>query len=161
MYEMLEQLLSFEFANVGILRDRELYLAVSQRTPLNLHSGYVPTYDFHMRLDGQRGMAGRISLRVGNTPEVTTYMGHIGYGVEPEFRGGQLAARSCRLLFALARRHSLDPLWITCNPENWASRRTCELIGGELVEIVDVPPDHSLHMRGEIQKCRYRIPLTE
>ena len=37
-----------------------------------------------------------------------------------------------RLLLPLARRHGLQTVWITCNPDNWASRRTCELAGAEL-----------------------------
>jgi tagatose 1,6-diphosphate aldolase len=40
----------------------------------------------------------------------------------------------------LAVRHGLSELWITCNPDNIASRRTCEAAGAELVEVVDLPP---------------------
>lgn len=159
MYETLDELHDFKFADVGILRDRDLYLALTQRTPLNSFPGYVPTYHFEMRQNGSYGVAGRISLRVANTPEIVLYLGHIGYGVEPEYRGQHFAGRSCKLLFPLARQHHLNPLWITCNPDNWASRRSCELAGGVMVEIVDVPPQNSLYQRGETRKCRYRIDL--
>jgi predicted acetyltransferase len=50
-------------------------------------------------------------------------------------------------------------LWITCNPENVASRRTCELVGGELVDIVDLPVDSDMYKEGARQKCRYRVKL--
>ena len=159
MYETLGQLQRFEFAEVGLLRDVDLTLALKQQSPLNTFTGYVPTYHFDMRLDGMSSVVGHISLRVGNIGEVVLYLGHIGYGVEPEYRGRQLAARSCKLLLSLAAQHYLDPLWITCNPDNWASRRTCELIGATLIEIVDVPHDNSLYQRGETRKCRYRIDL--
>ena len=159
MYETLDQLQRFEFADAGLLRDHDLTLVLTQRSPLNTFTGYVPTYHFDMRLDGARGAIGHISLRVGNTDDVVSYLGHIGYGVEPGYRGRHLAARSCKLLLPLAFRHHLDPLWITCNPDNWASRRTCELVGATLVEIIDVPRDNSLHHRGETRKCRYRIDL--
>jgi tagatose 1,6-diphosphate aldolase len=59
----------------------------------------------------------------------------------------------------LARRHGLYALWITCNPENVASRRTCELTGAEFVEIVDLPPESDMYERGERRKCRYRLDL--
>ena len=160
MYETLDQLQRFEFANVGELRDRDLTLTLSQKSPLNIFTGYVPTYHFDMRLDGVRSTIGHISLRVGNVDDVVLYLGHIGYGVEPEHRGRHLAARSCVLLLPLAAQHHLDPLWITCNPDNWASRRTCELAGATFVEIVDVPRDNALHQRGETRKCRYRIDLA-
>ena len=87
------------------------------------------------------------------------YGGHIGYGVLPRYRGHRYAARACKLLFPLARRHGLNPLWITCNPDNIASRRTCELAGGKLVEIVDLPEDIDMYQAGERQKCRYRFDL--
>jgi len=62
-------------------------------------------------------------------------------------------------LLEIARRHGMTIVWITCNPENVASRRTCELVGGELVEIVDLPSDSDMYQEGERQKCRYRIRL--
>ena len=83
----------------------------------------------------------------------------IGYGVDFDFRGKRYAARACRLLFHLARCHGMSQLWITCNPENVASRRTCELVGGVLVDIVDVPSTIDVYREGDRQKCRYRIRL--
>jgi tagatose 1,6-diphosphate aldolase len=104
-------------------------------------------------------IAGRIDLRVGDTEHLRYYAGQIGYGVEPLHRGHPYAARAVRLLMPLARRHGLAELWITCNPDNIASRRTCELAGAEFVEIVDLPPDNDMYRRGERQKCRYRLAL--
>ena len=64
-----------------------------------------------------------------------------------------------RMLFPLAPMHGMRTLWITCNPDNWPSRRTCERLGGEMVEIVPLPPENPLYQRGEKSKCRYRIDL--
>jgi len=47
----------------------------------------------------------------------------LGYSVEPAHRGHHYAARAGRLLLLLARSHGMETLWITCNPDNWASRR--------------------------------------
>jgi tagatose 1,6-diphosphate aldolase len=79
--------------------------------------------------------------------------------VYPPARGRHYAERAARLLLPLARRHGMSELWITCNPDNAASRRTCERLGGELVEIVPIPPDHAFYSRGERAKCRYLIRL--
>ncbi len=121
----------------------------------------VPAYYFWMlrREDSELPMAGGIGLRVSNNYETVMYSGHIGYHVYPPARGRHCAERACRLLLPLARMHGIDPLWITCNPDNFASRRTCERLGGQLVEIVPVPMDHPLYERGEMEKCRYRIDL--
>lgn len=149
----------FEFRDPGKLVDGELELVLAEKYPGNPALGFVPAYKFEMRLAGEPGPIGRIDLRAGNTAHVVKYGGHIGYNVSPEHRGHRYAARSCQLLFPLARSHGINPLWITCNPENTASRRTCELAGGEFVEIVDLPPDTDMYQQGERRKCRYRFDL--
>ena len=60
----------------------------------------------------------------------------------------------------MARRLMLDPLWITCDPENLASRRTLELAGARFVEVVNVPEDCVIAQSGHRMKCRYRLDLT-
>jgi tagatose 1,6-diphosphate aldolase len=124
--------------------------------------GIVPTYHFWMRCHDRPDlpMAGGISLRLGNSYDTVMYYGHIGYHVYPPARGRHYAERSTRLLLCLAARHGIDPLWITCNPDNFASRRSCERLGAQLVEIVPVPPEHPLFQRGEREKCRYRMETT-
>ncbi|MCA9693956.1 MAG: GNAT family N-acetyltransferase [Myxococcales bacterium] len=104
--------------------------------------------------DGER--VGRVDLRLGYTTDVVRYGGHIGYGVDERHRGHGYAARACLLCRPHARAHGMDVLWITCNPDNWASRKTCERIGAALVEIVALPEDNDQYQRGETHKCRYR-----
>ena len=62
-------------------------------------------------------------------------------------------------MLPLAKRHGMRRMWITCNPDNAASRRTCERLGATLVDTVPIPPDHPFRLRGEIAKCRYVIEL--
>jgi tagatose 1,6-diphosphate aldolase len=104
-------------------------------------------------------IAGGCSLRVADTPDVRRCFGHVGYHVYPPARGRRLAERAVRLLLPLARAHGLKEIWVTCNPDNWASRRTCERLGAVLVDLVDLPPDNVLYRRGERQKCRYLLKL--
>jgi predicted acetyltransferase len=123
--------------------------------------GSLPCYHFWMRLRDhpELPIAGGIGLRIGNSYETVMYYGHVGYHVYPHARGHNYARRACQLLFPLASRHGLSPLWITCNPDNIASRRTCEKLGGQLVEIVPVPFEHALYQRGDKEKCRFRVDL--
>lgn len=152
--------MAFEFLDPGILTDGDLRLELLKTLPGNESGTWAPAYRFDMRITGVEEPVGAIDLRVGNQPAIVLYGGHIGYGVEEAHRGHRYAARAVRLLFDLARRHDLQTLWITCDPENTASRRTCEIAGGTFVEIVDLPEDNIMYLEGERQKCRYRFDTT-
>jgi tagatose 1,6-diphosphate aldolase len=104
-------------------------------------------------------IAGSISLRVGHSVNLDRYLGHIGYHVLPPARGRHFAERAARLLLPLARAHGHRLLWITCNPDNTASRRTCERLPSTFVDIVPVPRDNPLYSQGDRQKCRFRVDL--
>lgn len=150
--------------------DLELFFANAPlgRDPGDPAAGRVPSYQFWMLLrhapdrPGQQPpvrIAGGLGLRIGQNASLELYYGHIGYHVYPPARGNRYAERACRLLLPLARRHGLRHLWITCNPDNRASRRTCERLGGELIDVIPVPDGEPLYLRGDREKCRYRIAL--
>jgi predicted acetyltransferase len=149
----------FEFHDPGRLIDGDLELVLAERYPGDPTINYVPAYRFKMILVDQDQEVGRVEFRVGNTHHLTMYGGHLAYGVDPEHRGHRYAARACKLLLPLARHHGFQTLWITCNPDNIASRKTCELTGAILVEIVNLPEDTDMFQEGERQKCRYRLDL--
>jgi predicted acetyltransferase len=141
--------------NPGELRDGDLRLELVEFGTHRAHK--VPTYYFRMVHGETAEQIGLINLRVGFTLHVRLYAGHIGYGVHEQYRGQRYAARSVSLLVPLARRHGLDPIWITSDPENYASRRTLEIAGAKLIEIVNVPEDCVIRRNGHPYKCRYRL----
>ncbi|HRW05131.1 MAG: GNAT family N-acetyltransferase [Caldilineaceae bacterium] len=143
----------------GTLVDRELELMIVEKFAGNSGWSLAPAYRFKMTNTYDGRELGRIELRIGNSTDLRMYSGHIGYRVHKAHRGHRYAARAVRLLVPLARHHQLGTLWITCNPDNYASRRSCELAGLELAEIVDLPPTSDMYRRGERQKCRYRLRL--
>ncbi len=147
----------FTFLNPGELRDGELRLVLREVIPPMANR--PPGYRFEMRRypDGEK--LGRTELRIGSTPDLLCYTGQIGYCVEPDHRGHRYAARSCQLLRSLAKLHRMTEAWITCDPDNAASRRSCELAGAEFVAIVTVPVDHPIYRAGGREKCRYRLPV--
>jgi tagatose 1,6-diphosphate aldolase len=132
-----------------------LELVLVEQYPGDPPLSRVPVYKFEMRQAGAFEAIGQIELRVGDTQHIVMYAGHIGYGVDPAHRGHGYATRACRLLLPLARSHGITALWITCNPDNVASRKTLEY-----VETVDLPEGTDMYQKGARQKCRYRIDLS-
>lgn len=138
------------------LRHGDLELRLSDYSVHSFHR--VPTYSFRMFSQHSEHELGQINIRIGSTSHIERYAGHIGYSVHPAHRGHHYAARSVALLLPLARHHGIDPIWITCDPENAASRRSLEIAGAEFVEIVEVPPTCGIRsFGGKLHKCRYRL----
>lgn len=138
-------------------RDGDLELQFLRLAPHPVHK--VATHFFRM-VDVQTGEElGHINLRMGSTPHLERYAGHVGYTVHEAYRGHRYAARSVRLLGPYAKAIGFASLWITCDPENTASRRTLERAGAEFIDIVNVPEDCIIFRAGHPRKCRYRLDL--
>ena len=150
--------LSFTFLDPGKLIDNELELVLVKKLPADPVKKFFPMYEFEMRRIQSNAVMGIINLRIGYNENIF-YGGHVGYGVLEEFRGSHLASRSVKLLFPFAKKNGLNLLIITCNPDNIASRKTCERAGGKLIDIVDLPAHNDQYKRGERQKCRYEFDL--
>ena len=55
----------------------------------------------------------------------------------------------------------MEYLYITCNPDNYASRKTCEYAGGTLLEIAELPEENDMRDKGEFEKCIYKFTLRK
>lgn len=146
------------FLDTDFLQSSEIKLNLEKTAPGDPEKGLVPAYHFAI-CDPEGTKMGVCDLRIGHN-EKLYYGGNIGYRVEPPYRGHRYAAKACRLLFELARRHDLGYVLITCNPDNLPSRRTCELLGGRLLEIAALPEDNDMRIEsGETEKCIFRFDL--
>lgn len=85
-----------------------------------------------------RKIAGEIALRLGEG-ESLYYLGHIGYHIDPPFRGNHGALRACRMVLPLIRQMGMRSFVITTDEDNLPSIRTCESLGCALESTVDVP----------------------
>ena len=139
------------------LVDDELVLQLVERSASDPARNRSAQYRWDIVAGGTH--VGSISFRVGHGEYLEKYAGHIGYGIDPEHRGHHYAARATKLVLPVAKSHGFRVVWVTCNPENVASRRTCERAGGQLIDIVDLPVDIDMYKEGERQKCRYRFVL--
>ena len=147
------------FFDTKFLRNDEIILRLVKTAPADSEKGYVPAYYFDI-CSARTGRAmGRCDLRIGHTENVY-YGGNIGYSVQEEYRGHHYAGKACLLLFELSKLHGMEYLYITCNPWNIASRKTCEYVGGVLETIVDLPEDNEMYKKGDRRKCIYRVPLS-
>lgn len=63
--------------------------------------------------------------------------GHIGYSVRPSARRQGIASAALELGLAEARGLGIDPVLVTCDEDNAASRRTIENSGGQYENTVD------------------------
>ncbi len=145
------------FLDTTFLKNDEIKLTLEKTVDGNEKKGWVPAYHFNIcSLDGTK--MGVCDLRIGHN-DMLYYGGNIGYSVDEAYRGHHYAGKACLLLFELARKHDLGYMIITCNPDNYASRKTCEYAGGKLLEIVELPEDSDMRARGETEKCIYRFEL--
>lgn len=148
-----------------VLQNEEVCLIRYKKVPGDTQKNWVESDFYHICLPDKHFLlgykvAGYCDLRFGYNRQLY-FGGNIGYRVEEPFRGHHLAEKATRLLFEKAKEAGMPYVIITCNPDNLPSRRTLERLGGDLLEIVDLPPDNDMYQRGERQKCIFHYPLQE
>lgn len=150
----------FYFLDPGILTDGELRLVLEQTIPPHFEKGGVPAYSFKMCVGAGEEKVGGLRFRLALAPGLED-RGHIGFNVDPAFRGQHFAERACRLILPLARQHGLNEITITCNPTNEGSKRTIERLGAKFDGIIDFSPESKMrdYLDGDTQRCRYRLRL--
>ena len=120
--------------------NRELNLGHEQVWKITLHN--------------ERQEIGQISYRDGEGRNVY-YCGHIGYHIDPPYRGQHYAYRACMLLKREIRLSGKTSVVITCDPDNEPSRKTCLKLGCYFERIARVPEDIFLKFEINQTKCRY------
>jgi predicted acetyltransferase len=140
-----------------VLASGQVRLRFAQVFPGDAPRGFVPYYHFRILIAGNLDV-GHINFRVGDTEHVRTCAGHIGYEIIESFRGHGFARQACEALAPFIR--SMYPaVTITCDPDNYASKRTIEQLGARFVDEVPVPPEDPHNERGSRTKHRYRWTL--
>ena len=142
------------FSKKAMFTDGEVDLVLSNEDVSDAVCGIVDGFTFYMYKARTRHYMGYVSLRLGESPGLY-YLGHIGYRVEPEYRGQHLAERSCRMIVPLMKRLGIHSAVITTNVDNMPSRKTAERLGCILESIVPVPETFRGICAGAAWKCRY------
>ena len=134
------------------LDDGEIKLKYVSKYKDNDPEGWGLSYVYDVIVSESNRIVGRCDLRLGQTKTIEL-AGHIGYTIYMPYRGHHYAAKACQLLFKQASFLKMKELIITCNTDNIASYRTCELAGCEFIETKIVPRDHVLYAQGDREKA--------
>ena len=154
----MNRLLVRVFLDTDFLESNEIKLLLEKTTEADPVKNYVPAYHF-LICDRQGTVMGHCALRIGYNDSLY-YVGHIGYSIYEEYRGNHYAAKACKLLFLLAKKHGMSYLYITCNPDNLSSRRICEYLQGEFLGVADLPEDNDMRInKGKTQMCIFKFNL--
>ena len=109
---------------------------------------------FDVRERNHRLIIGEIALRIGDSPE-QFYLGHIGYHIDPPYRGHGYAAKACALCKPLLEGLGQRSVVITTDPDNLPSIRTCLNLGCEKESTVRVPLQVREKLEISAEKIRF------
>ncbi len=150
--------MSIHFKRFKKIEGLEIDLLIEEWSQGDPEKGWVPAYKYQIVQSRSDRTVGSIDLRIGYQ-ERLYYGGHIGYSVDEDYRGNHYAGKACRLLKQVALAHGMRKLIITCNPDNFPSRKTCEYVGAVFKAAVDLPTYNDMYQRGERQVCIFEWDL--
>ena len=149
-----------EFLDADFLQDNEIKLIVDRVSDADPIKGWVPAYYFSI-CDKDGNKLGFCDLRVGYSDGLY-FGGHIGYTIYEEHRGHHYAGKACKLMFELAKKHGMEYLYITCDQNNIPSKKTLDYLGGEFLEIAELPEDNDMRVNdGQTHVYVYKFDLTK
>lgn len=141
--------------DVSHLYDDAVMLKLNRYQYGTSYVGGLPSYFFTIADAAEpRREMGSCDLRVGMSAPIP-YAGHIGYRIYAPYRGHHYAEHAARLLLHFACELGMPEVIITCDPDNMASRRTLERLGGRFLAVVDVPEESPCYQAGDRQKCQF------
>src|SRR5690606_5318777 len=142
----------FKFYDFTNLNDGIIHLKVEELRPARPERGFVPAYLCGIYLCDSNTRVGFIDIRIGHSQNLY-YGGTNGYTVFEEYRGNNYAVRACKLIKQIGLKHGMNKLYITCNPDNYSSKRVCEKLNLKLLEIAKLPEDNDMYLDGDREKC--------
>ncbi len=140
------------------LEDDRIYLKLEKAYYDYYWGEKLETYSYEIYRKKPHALVGFCDLRKGSD-ETLYYLGHIGYNILIPYRGHRYSLSASQLLLELARHLEMEHLLITCNEGNIASQTIIERLGGEFIEIIDVPKNEPLYQQGDRIKRIYRFDL--
>ena len=131
-----------------------LHLEIIEKNPGD--DVILPFYWYDIYVGGYP--VGKISIRIGDNYH-SYYNGHVGYEVDPEYRGHRYSLEALKLVLPVAKHHGMERIYLTCDQSNDASRRIIELSGARLLEIAKVPREYFAWREGIEDHCIYQLDI--
>ena len=122
-----EFLLGYE---VGMVWSDYVAQLENEKAGLNLPEGRVQATFLIAEHEGV--LIGRSSIRHTLNDFLLNCVGHIGYGVRPDFRKRGFASQIMTLSLELIHEIGVDPVLMTCSEDNVGSAKIIEAHGGVL-----------------------------
>ena len=119
-----------------------------QEKGLNLPKGYIPQSVYWL-VDGNK-MLGWLSLRHYLNTNLRKMGGHIGYEIGPKYRGRGFGNAILKLGLKKARARGIARVFITCDEDNFKSKKVIEHHGGIAIKKFWMP-------QKKLYKLRYWI----
>lgn len=129
----------------------QIYLKILNETRdgINLGQGQVPSSNL-FAFNGDE-IVGKVSVRHHLNKNLELVLGHIGYGVLPEYRQKGYASEMLKQALVYCRTLGLDKVLITCDEANVPSAKVILKNGGVLENVYDPQDGTSKKMRFWIQ----------
>lgn len=121
-------------------------------------NGDLPFYWWDIILKSDNTAIGKISLRLGENYH-SYYNGNIGYEIDEKYQGHHYAFLACRMVLAIAKKHGMEKLYLTCDYNNIPSYKTIERLGGVLLEEIVPPEDYLYYFDGIVKHKIYELKL--
>ncbi len=112
---------------------------------VNMADGIVASTSLIADVDGE--LVGRTSIRHELNEFLLNYGGHIGYAVVPEQRRKGYATEILRQSLKFVHAMGINRVLVTCNDNNIGSIKTIEACGGQLENVVSLPPRNTARRR--------------
>lgn len=113
----------------------------------------VPFY--HFRILNRAGQqVGHLNFKVGDTHHIIQCVGHIGYEIQPEYRGNSYAYFACNAIRPFIREF-YDRVILTSDPDNTASIKIIERLNAKFIGEIEVPESDPSYGHRSKRKRRY------
>jgi len=140
VYDMLQEIVSGEngFQNKAYgltYKEYKDYLSdnFDMAKGIGLKPEYVPQTIYWFYIDGK--VVGMAKLRHYLNDLLKEIGGHIAYAIRPEERGKGYGKKLLNELLKKAKDKEIEKVLLTCDDDNYASRKIIEANGGELSKI--------------------------
>lgn len=118
----------------------------------------IPFYYYEVYLNSKSSAIGKISIRIGHN-EHSYFNGNVGYEIDEAFRGNGYAKTAVMMTYSVARFHGMTHLIISCDEDNYSSKRVINKLGGIHIETILPPKNYVFYYEGIPKHSIYRIDI--